>query len=149
MKQDEIHIDLYTPDVSSSLSLPFAESGVQAGFPSPANDYIPEKFDLNREIVRHPSSTFYARVHGDSMCDEGITDGDLIVVDRSLEPRNGDLTVCCIDGEFTLKRIRIEPDVVWLIPSNEAFDPILVTPDQQFEVWGVVTHTIKSNRRLN
>ena len=143
----DIRLDMITPDIASSNPLPFAESGVQAGFPSPASDYIKETFDLNHEIVRHPSATFYARVHGNSMCEEGIDDGDMIVVDRSLEPRDGDLTVCCIDGEFTLKRISIEPNRIWLIPSNEAYDPILVTPDKQFEVWGVVTHTIKYNRR--
>jgi len=143
------NIDIIMPDLSSSTPLPLAESGVQAGFPSPAQDYISDSFDLNREIVRHPAATFYARVHGDSMKDEGIEDGDLIVVDRSLEPMDGDLTVCCIDGEFTLKRIKFQPDAVWLIPSNEAFDPILVTPDKRFEVWGVVTHTIKHNRRLS
>ena len=125
----DLSLDMLAPDISSALPLPFAESGVQAGFPSPAQDYIAESFDLNREIVRHPAATFYARVHGDSMCDDG------------------DLTVCCIDGEFTLKRIQFRPGAVWLIPSNEQFDPILVTPDKQFEVWGVVTHTIKNNRR--
>lgn len=141
---DDVLLDMLVPDVSSSLPLPYAESGVQAGFPSPAQDYISESFDLNREIVRHPASTFYARVHGDSMCGEGISDGDLIVVDRSLEPRDGDLAVCCIDDEFTLKRIKFRPGAVWLIPANEQFDPILVTPDKRFEIWGVVTHTIKS-----
>ncbi|MDE6453527.1 MAG: translesion error-prone DNA polymerase V autoproteolytic subunit [Muribaculaceae bacterium] len=147
MSSDDTHLHIIVPDTSTDMPLPLAESGVQAGFPSPASDYLPDSFDLNRELVRHPSATFYARVHGESMSGEGINDGDLIVVDRSLEPRNGDLCVCCIDGEFTLKRVRFEPGVVWLIPSNEAFDPILVTPGQQFEVWGVVTHTIKNHRR--
>ena len=139
----DVSLDMLTPDLSSAIPLPYAESGVQAGIPSPAQDYIYESFDLNREIVRHPASTFYARVHGDSMCGEGICDGDLIVVDRSLEPRDGSLAVCCLDGEFTLKRIKIRPGAVWLIPANEQFDPILVTPDNRFEIWGVVTHTIK------
>lgn len=139
----DVSLDMLTPDLASAVPLPYAESGVQAGFPSPAQDYIYESFDLNREIVRHPASTFYARVHGDSMCGEGICDGDLIVVDRSLEPRDGSLAVCCLDGEFTLKRIKIRPGAVWLIPANEQFDPILVTPDNRFEIWGVVTHTIK------
>ncbi len=83
------------------------------------------------------------------MIEEGIFEGDIIVIDRSLEPREGDLTVCCIDGEFTLKRLHLEKDRVWLIASNESFDPILVTPDDRFIVWGVVTHTIHSNRRRN
>ena len=81
------------------------------------------------------------------MIDEGIEPGDILVIDRSLEPADGDLAVCCIDGDFTLKRISLAQGKVWLIPSNEAYDPILVTPDRQFEVWGVVTYTIKQHRR--
>ena len=108
---------------------------------------ITESIDLNREIVKHPAATFYGRVSGESMSGEGIDPGDILVIDRSLEPANGDLAVCCLDGEFTLKRISLADGLVWLIPSNESFDPILVTPECRFEVWGVVTHTIKNNRR--
>ncbi len=140
-------IDFFLPDTTLRLSLPYADAGIQAGFPSPAQDYIQESIDLNRELVKHPAATFYGRVRGDSMTGEGITDGDIIVIDRSLEPSDGDLAVCCLEGEFTLKRIKLEPGRIWLVPSNESFDPILVTPDNQFEVWGVVTHTIKNNRR--
>lgn len=143
----EISIDIYKADVDSHLPLPYADEGIQAGFPSPAQDHMNESIDLNREIVKHPASTFYGRVSGNSMIEEGIEPGDIIVIDRSLEPVNGDLAVCCVDGEFTLKRISLQPNAVWLIPSNETFDPILVTPDCRFEIWGVVTHTIKSNRR--
>ncbi len=143
----KLRIDFYGADADSSMELPYAHMGIQAGFPSPAQDCLTETIDLNREIVRHPSATFYGRVTGESMVEEGIDEGDIIVVDRSLEPVDGDLAVCCLDGEFTLKRIRLAPGAVWLIPSNESFDPILVTPDRQFEVWGVVTHTIKNNRR--
>ena len=140
-------LEIFRPDTSSTLELPFADSGIQAGFPSPAQDYISEYIDLNREIIRHPAATFYAKVSGDSMIEEGIEPGDLLVIDRSIEPDDGDLAVCCLEGDFTLKRIHLTPAAVWLIPSNETFDPILVTPDQRFEVWGVVTHTIKNNRR--
>lgn len=142
-----VSLEIFRPDLSTDLQLPFADAGIQAGFPSPAQDYISEYIDLNREIVQHPAATFYGRVSGDSMIEEGIEPGDLLVIDRSLEPDDGDLAVCCLDGEFTLKRIRLVPGAVWLVPSNESFDPILVTPDHQFEVWGVVTHTIKHNRR--
>ncbi|MDE6396133.1 MAG: translesion error-prone DNA polymerase V autoproteolytic subunit [Muribaculaceae bacterium] len=135
------------PDLSTHLNLPFADGGIQAGFPSPAQDYISESIDLNREIVTHPASTFYGRVAGESMIGEGIEPDDIIVIDRSLEPMDGDLAVCCIDGDFTLKRIHLEKERVWLIPANEAFDPILVTPDNRFEIWGVVTYTIKRSRR--
>ncbi len=142
-----VTVDIFNADVSGSLALPYADEGIQAGFPSPAQDYLNESIDLNREIVKHPASTFYGRVEGESMIEEGIEPGDLLVIDRSIEPDDGDLTVCCIDGEFTLKRIRLERERVWLIPSNESFDPILVTPDNRFEIWGVVTYTIKQNRR--
>ena len=145
--QGHVSVSILIPDLSTRLSLPFADGGIQAGFPSPAQDYISESIDLNREIVTHPASTFYGRVAGESMIGEGIEPDDIIVIDRSLEPMDGDLAVCSIDGEFTLKRIRLEADRVWLIPANEAFDPILVTPDNRFEVWGVVTYTIKRSRR--
>lgn len=147
MMQKEVSVDIFQPDLSSSIPLPYANQGIQAGFPSPAQDYISESIDLNREIVQHPAATFYGRVSGESMVDDGIDPDDIVVIDRSLEPMDGDLAVCCLDGEFTLKRIRLEADKVWLIPANEAFDPILVTPENQFEIWGVVTYTIKRNRR--
>lgn len=140
-------IDIFSADVSSSLCLPYADQGIQAGFPSPAQDHISESIDLNHEIVKHPAATFYGRVEGDSMIDEGIETGDILVIDRSIEPIDGDLAVCCLDGDFTLKRIKLDRNRVWLIPSNETFDPILVTPEDRFEIWGVVTYTIKHNRR--
>lgn len=143
----EVSVDIFTPDLSSSLALPYADQGIQAGFPSPAQDHISESIDLNREIVSHPASTFYGRVSGESMIGDGIDPDDIIVIDRSLEPMDGDLAVCCLEGEFTLKRIKLEADSVWLIPANEAFDPILVTPECRFEIWGVVTYTIKRSKR--
>ena len=142
-----ISLEIFTADLSSHLPLPYDDGGIQAGFPSPADNYITETIDLNKELVRHPAATFYGRVSGDSMIEEGIEPGDILVIDRSIEPDSGDLAVCCIDGEFTLKRIKLEKNRVWLIPSNEMFDPILVTPENEFSVWGVVTHTIKAYRR--
>lgn len=142
-----ISLEIFTADLSSHLPLPYADGGIQAGFPSPADNYITETIDLNKELVRHPAATFYGRVSGDSMIEEGIEPGDILIIDRSIEPDSGDLAVCCIDGEFTLKRIKLEKNRVWLIPSNEMFDPILVTPENEFSVWGVVTHIIKAYRR--
>lgn len=136
-------IDISQADTGTKLPLPYADHGIQAGFPSPAQDYISEAIDLNDEVVRHPAATFYGRVNGDSMIDEGIEDGDLIVIDRAIEPSDGDLAVCYVDGDFTLKRIKIEPDRIWLIPANETFDPILITSDSRFSIWGVVTFVIK------
>lgn len=147
MLKTEVTLEIYNPDLSSHLALPYADEGIQAGFPSPAQDYISESIDLNRELIRHPASTFYGRVSGDSMIGDGIEPGDILVIDRSIEPSDGDLAVCSLDGDFTLKRIALSDGNVRLIPSNEAFDPILVTQDSQFEVWGVVTYTIKRHRR--
>lgn len=145
--EKQVTIDIFKPDLTTHVALPFADQGIQAGFPSPAQDYISESIDLNREIVRHPAATFYGRVQGESMINDGIDPDDIIVIDRSLQPQDGDLAVCCLDGEFTLKRIRLDPDKVWLVPANEEFDPILVTPDRRFEIWGVVTYTIKRSKR--
>lgn len=134
-------------DTSSSVRLPYADGGIKAGFPSPAQDRLNESIDLNSEIVSHPASTFYGRVTGDSMIEEGIDDGDILVIDRSLEPVNGDLAVCCIDGEFTVKRLKVERHRILLLPSNHRYRPIEVSEDDDFTVWGIVTHTIKRNRR--
>lgn len=147
MDNRQVTIDIIKADTETHIPLPYADQGIQAGFPSPAQDYISETVDLNREIVKHPAATFYGRVSGDSMIEEGIEQGDMLVIDRSLQPEEGDLVVCCVDGDFTLKRIHIEPGRVWLLPSNETYDPILVTPENQFSIWGVVTYTIKRNRR--
>lgn len=147
MNKPESPIDIFSADVSTHLPLPYADEGIQAGFPSPAQDYINESIDLNNELVKHPAATFFGRVSGDSMIEEGIEDGDILVIDKSLEPINGDLAVCCVDGEFTLKRISIEKNRIKLMPSNSAYPPIVVTAENQFAIWGIVTYTIKKNRR--
>lgn len=103
-----IKLTMYSADLSSELSLPFADQGVRAGFPSPAQDYMTDSIDLNRELIRHPATTFYARASGDSMKDCGIDDGDLLVIDKALEPQDGDIVVAFIDGEFTLKTVRFD-----------------------------------------
>jgi len=141
------NLKIYKADTTTSLSLPYADDGIKAGFPSPAQDYMEISIDLNQELVKHPASTFYGRVSGLSMVDEGIEDGDVLVIDKSLEVMNNDLVVCYIDGEFTLKRINIEKEVIWLVPSNPKFPKIKVTKDNDFLIWGVVTYTIKNNRR--
>lgn len=132
----------------TELPLAYASEGVRAGFPSPAQDYLSDTIDLNKTLINHPAATFYARVEGDSMEGEGIDEGDILVVDRSLTAENGDLAVCCLNGEFTLKRLEISPERrIRLMPSNPRYRPIVVGHDDDFRVWGVVTYTIKSNRR--
>lgn len=138
----------YRADYGCRVALPYASGGVQAGFPSPAQDYISESIDLNRELIEHPASTFYARVRGDSMSGEGICEDDILVIDRSIEPEHGDLAVCCLDGEFTLKRLCLADNGrVFLMPSNPRYRPIEIEEGQSFIVWGVVIYTIKANRR--
>lgn len=148
MKTVKIHtsntIDFYSALVDSELVLPFAHEGISAGFPSPAQDFLDDGIDLNKELVRNPSSTFYGRVKGDSMKDLGIHDGDLLVIDKSLEPQDGKIAVCFVDGEFTMKRIKLEKDCCWLMPANDDYTPLKVTAENDFVIWGIVVHVIKS-----
>lgn len=128
-----------------------AGSGIHAGFPSPAQDYMEQCIDLNRELVRHPAATFYGRVVGDSMIDAGVEEGDILVIDKSIEPTDGAMAVCFIDGEFTLKYIstvdpetlKPEPGAIWLVPANKRYRPVKVTEYSDFTVWGVVTYVIR------
>ncbi len=122
---------------------------IKAGFPSPAQDYVENGIDLNRELVKNPSSTFFGRARGTSMEGAGIFDGDLLIIDKSLEPYEGAVAVCFIDGEFTLKRIHFEREgvkvvAVWLQPENDSYSPIKVTEENQFIIWGIVTHSVRS-----
>lgn len=148
METTDVRLTMYNPDNSTELSLPYADGGIRAGFPSPGQEYINESIDLNKALIPHPASTFFAKVEGLSMIDEGIDEGDIIIVDRSIYPEDGDLAVCCIDGDFTLKRIKISKGKLLLMPSNKEFRPIEITPENEFNVWGIVIHTIKTNRRL-
>lgn len=115
---------------------------IKAGFPSPADD-VKEKLDLVKLLVRHPASTFYFRISGVSMVDASLDEGDIVVVDKSLELYNNCIAVCFIDGEFTVKRVKVAEDHVELLPANPAYKPIIITPDNEFLVWGIVTYVIK------
>lgn len=144
-----IKLTMYSADLSSELTLPFADQGVRAGFPSPAQDYMTDSIDLNRELIRHPATTFYARASGDSMKDCGIDDGDLLVIDKALEPQDGDIVVAYIDGEFTLKTVRFDDNekCIWLVPANKEYSPIKITEENNFLIWGVLTYNIKRQLR--
>jgi len=137
-------IDVFSADTETELALPFVEGGISAGFPSPALDFIDLKIDLNKHLIKHPSATFYGRVKGFSLKNAGIDDNDLLIIDRSLEPANGKIAVCYIDGEFTAKRLIIKHKEVWLMPENEAYQPIKVEEGNDLIIWGIVTHVIKS-----
>lgn len=116
---------------------------VRAGFPSPADEEPREKLDLVQLLVRHPASTFFFRIGGTSMVDAEMDEGDIIIVDRSIEPYNGCSAVCFIDGEFTVKRVERHSDHMLLVAANQKYKPIRITPDNEFSIWGVVTYIIK------
>lgn len=124
--------------------------GIKAGFPSPADDYINDGLDFNRDLIRHPEATFYGRINGDSMKDLGINNGDIAVIDRSLDPQQGDIVVGFLNGEFTIKTIDLthkEEGYIELQPANNKYHPIRVDGSDTFEVWGVVIWTIKNWRK--
>lgn len=124
------------------LPLPFFTSSVQAGFPSPADDYVEKQLDLNELMVSHPSSTFFVKVEGESMRNAGIQSGDTLVVDRSITPSHGKIVVAIIDGEFTVKRLTIQNGKFYLVPENESFSKLKIDENSDFQIWGVVTYVI-------
>ncbi len=140
------------PDTTTTTKLPLFITPVRAGFPSPAEEYSDTKLDLNRHLIGNPNSTFFVAITGDSMMDVDIQSGDIAIVDRSLEAKSGDIILAVVDGDFTIKRlektdskfvngVRIGPKIR-LIPENSNFDPIEITENVVFQVWGVVTYTI-------
>lgn len=134
-------IQIFLPG-DDDTELPLSE-GVRAGFPSPAEDVQSATLNITQEIVKNPASTFYARVSGSSMIDDGISDGDILVVDKSVEPYDGCIAICFVDGEFTLKHVEVHKDCIMLVPANKAFKPIMVTQDEDFIIWGVVRYVVK------
>ncbi len=135
-------ITIHSVDTTSEMELPFADGGVHAGFPSPAQDLIDSGIDLNRDLVAHPESTFYARVVGESMIEAGVFPGDILVVDRSLIATSGTMALCVLNGEFTVKYVDVHRHGVVLRPANSAYKEIHVGDCEQFSVWGVVTYVI-------
>jgi DNA polymerase V len=139
----EQKLTFFRPDFNSEIHIPYITEGVSAGFPSPAADFMENNIDLNKELSENPLATFYIKVKGNSMIDAGINDKDVLVVDRSLEPQNNKIAICCIDGEFTVKRIQVEKDCLYLMPENPNYEPIKVTEENQLIIWGMVTYVIK------
>lgn len=133
---------IYRPDQSTKSSQPLFVANVPAGFPSPADDYKEEKLDLNKYLIKNPAATYFVRVTGDSMIGAGIHSGDLLVVDRSIEPVDKKVVIANINGELTVKRIRIRNNKITLEPENSGFPTQEIKPGTEFEVWGVVTNVI-------
>ena len=141
---NKIRLTFHPAEFGTKMPIPLAEQSVKAGFPSPAQDYMEGEIDLNEILVRHREATFYVRVSGDSMQDAGIFDGDLAVVDRQIEPSNGNFVIAFVDGEFTIKQFKMDESGTfgWLIPWNSDFSPIRVDENNRFMIWGVVTYVI-------
>lgn len=138
------NITFFLPDFENINELPFISGGIKAGFPSPAADFDESKISLDNVLVKNREATFYAKASGTSMIGAGIDDGDIMVIDRSLEPQNNKIAICLIDGEFTVKRIKIEKDAVYLMPENNNYQPIKVTDENELVIWGIVTYVIKN-----
>jgi DNA polymerase V len=134
----------YKPLFSTKRKRPLFLVPVPAGFPSPADDYLEGALDLNEYLIKHKAATFFWRVTGDSMIGAGIHSGDLLIVDRSLEPETGNVIIAALDGELTVKRIEIHDGKLFLVPENPDYPLIPVTEEQSFQVWGVVKHVIHS-----
>ncbi len=134
----------FTPntDPNSRLFLS-SHAGISAGFPSPADDFKELRISIDQEVVKNEEATFYARVAGDSMQGAGLEDGDLLVIDKSIPPEDNKIAVCFIDGEFTVKRLKVEQDCVYLIPENKKYKPIKVSEGQALQIWGIVTYVVK------
>lgn len=142
-------LTLLKGDFASKLALSLA-STIKAGFPSPAEDYLHDSLDFNHDLIKNPEATFYGRVSGDSMIQAGICDGDIAVIDRSLQPIDGDIIVAYVNGEFTIKYLSLshkDEGYIELKPANPNYSPIRIDADDNFRVWGVVVWTIKQWRR--
>ena len=135
---------VYSFDPSTKTLRPLFMVPVSAGFPSPADDYLEGKLDLNKHLIKHPAATFFVRVSGDSMIDAGIHPGDLLIVDRAEEPRDKSVVIAIVNGELTVKRIRKTEDKLFLMPDNKKYQPLQIREEMDFEVWGVVTNVIHS-----
>lgn len=135
-------LEILRPSFSKKVKLKFVDSLIRAGFPSPAFDYVEKELDLNEYLIKHPSSTFLARVTGDSMIKANLKEGDILIIDKAKEPKGGDTVVAVIEGEFTVKKLLIEKGRYYLVPENDNYKPIEVTADT--EIWGVVIKAIIS-----
>lgn len=131
------------PAESTVVKLPLFLSPVAAGFPSPADDFLEKRLDLNEYLIKNPPATYFVRVSGHSMSSAGIHDGDILVVDKSVEPSDGKIVVAILFGEFTVKTLRLRGGQAFLIPANSAYEEIAVTPEMDCEIWGVVTSVVR------
>ncbi|WP_034256384.1 LexA family protein [Adhaeribacter aquaticus] len=135
---DASYVELLTVELDQSLYLPVYASHISAGFPSPAEDYVELRVNISEFVTDNPTSTFFVRVHGDSMQDAHIVDGSILAVDRSLKPTSGDIIVAVINNEFTVKRLFLKGKSILLVPENRKYQALEITEEMNFQVWGKV-----------
>ena len=140
--ENSAEFEILFPKYLSKQSLNLYASQIPAGFPSPAEDFLEKRLDLNEYLIQNKSATFLIRVHGNSMINAGIFDGDMLVVDRSIQSTSGKIILGVLNGEFTVKRIEKRKTKLFLIPENDHFKPVEITPEMDFKIWGVVTFAI-------
>jgi DNA polymerase V len=141
-KNNMISSIIYRSLISYSCPLPHFSSAVHAGFPSPTDDFLEGHLDLNEHLIRHPAATYYVRVKGNSMIKAGIHDGDLLIVDRSLEPRDNKVVIAIVDGLLTVKRLKKIKNKFFLVAENPDFMPIAINAENNVSIWGIVIHVI-------
>jgi DNA polymerase V len=145
IKKDKGPLESYAvhfPDIASEKVINFYLQNIPAGFPSPAEDFLEKRLDLNDYLIKNQSATFLVKVEGTSMTGAGIHHGDVLVVDRSVEPGHSKIVLGVLNGEFTVKRLLKKGNDVFLMPENKAFQPIKLNPEMDFKVWGVVTFVL-------
>ncbi len=143
MSKASQNLTFFSPKSTDSLGAVFIDTGISAGFPSPADDFRETRISLDEELIQNKEATFFARVSGQSMIGAGLDDNDLLVIDRSIAPTNNKIAVCFLDGEFTVKRLRVENNEVWLQAENPDYPTIKITEENNFIIWGIVTNVIK------
>lgn len=142
-KRSQHSLAFLSPKFSKGSSTILIDTGISAGFPSPADDFRETRISLDEELIQNKEATFFARVSGQSMIGAGLDDNDLLVIDRSIAPADNKIAVCFLDGEFTVKRLKVRNGEVWLQPENENYKSIKITEDNNFIIWGIVTNVIK------
>ena len=140
---EKTKLSFFIPNTEGDLEMPYISSGIKAGFPSPAADFDGSRISIDQIVVKNQTATFYAKANGNSMIGAGIDDGDILVIDKSIEPQDGKIAVCFIDGEFTVKRIKVQENSLLLLPENPLFESIEVTQENDFIIWGIVTYVVK------
>lgn len=146
MKMPKTKLSFHSFEDLNLQDVKVAEPRVAAGFPSPADDFIEMEINLQDYIVKNKEATFCVKVEGTSMTKAGINSGDIMIVDRALHPKHNDIVLAVIDGEFTVKRIAVNENSLYLIPENDNFSPIKITTAMNFQVWGIITHIIHKAR---